>query len=68
MLGNIVRSSGNNDSEMFELDTGLIVKNIKQTMTPWMRTAGMQTVSDKLVRKTVSYRMSTDIGVRLTWF
>lgn len=68
MLGNIVDGHGNNQYETFELDTGLTVKDIRQTMTPWVRTENVQTVSDKLVRKTIGYKMSTEIGIRVTWF
>lgn len=71
LLGDIVRGSGGTASDaqnIFELNTGLTVSDVYETTTPRIRTAGALMTSDRLVKKSLEYRMQTDIGIRTTWF
>lgn len=71
LLGDIVNRSGGTASDAqntFELDNGLTISDVYETTTPRIRTAGALMTSDRLVKKSLEYRMQTDIGIRTTWF
>lgn len=70
-LGDIVNRSGGTSSDAqntFELDNGLIVDDVYETINPRVMTSKPVTTSDRLVRKSLDYKMQADIGIRTTWF
>ena len=70
-LGDIVNRSGGTSSDAqntFELDNGLIVDDVYETVIPRVMTSKPVTTSDRLVRKSLDYKMQADIGIRTTWF
>ena len=70
-LGDIVNRSGGTSSDAqntFELDNGLIVDDVYETVNPRVMTSKPVTTSDRLVRKSLDYKMQADIGIRTTWF
>lgn len=70
-LGDIVKRSGGTASDAqntFELSNGLTISDVYETTTPRVRTYKPVTTSDRLVKKSLEYRMQADIGIRTTWF
>lgn len=70
-LGDIVNRSGGTSSDAqntFELDNGLVVDDVYETVIPRVMTSKPVTTSDRLVRKSLDYKMQADIGIRTTWF
>lgn len=70
-LGDIVNRSGGTSSDAqntFELDNGLVVDDVYETVNPRVMTSKPVTTSDRLVRKSLDYKMQADIGIRTTWF
>lgn len=70
-LGDIVNRFGETASDAqntFELNNGLVVEDVYETVSPRIRTSEPVTTSDRLVRKSLEYRMQADIGIRTTWF
>lgn len=70
-LGDIVNRSGGTSSDAqntFELDNGLIVDDVYETINPRVMASKPVTTSDRLVRKSLDYKMQADIGIRTTWF
>lgn len=70
-LGDIVNRSGGTSSDVqntFELDNGLVVDDVYETVNPRVMTSKPVTTSDRLVRKSLDYKMQADIGIRTTWF
>lgn len=70
-LGDIVNRSGGTSSDAqntFELDNGLVVDDVYETVIPRVMASKPVTTSDRLVRKSLDYKMQADIGIRTTWF
>lgn len=70
-LGDIVNRSGGTSSDAqntFELDNDLIINDVYETVNPRVITSKPVTTSDRLVRKSLDYKMQADIGIRTTWF
>lgn len=71
LLGDIVKRSGGTASDTqntFELNNGLTISDVYETTTPRIRTYKPVATSDRLVKKSLEYKMQSDIGIRTTWF
>lgn len=71
LLGDIVKRSGGTASDAqntFELNNGLTISDVYETTTPRIRTYKPVATSDRLVKKSLEYKMQSDIGIRTTWF
>ena len=71
LLGDIVKRSGGTASDAqntFELNNGLTISDVYEITTPRIRTYKPVATSDRLVKKSLEYKMSADIGIRTTWF